>query len=144
MKAISSSYSLEGVRLKRVDFKALTDSEVEAFNKSPGRISFSRTVEESSLSEERKAFCVSLEVHLYNEDRDDSFLMIEMEGKFIANADMPKDLMDRVTAIQAPAILFPYVRQFVSVITLNSNMSPLTLPLINMGAAMKKAEEIQE
>jgi len=144
MKAISSKYSLEGVKLKSVDFKALTDSEAEAFNESPGRVSFSRTVEESQLSEGRKAFCVSLEVSLHNKDEEDAFLTVEMEGKFIASADMSKDLMDRVTAIQAPAILFPYIRQFVTVITLNSNMSPLTLPLINMGAAMKKAGEIKE
>lgn len=144
MDAINSSYSLEGVKLKRVNFIALTDSDVKAFNESPGRISFSRTVADQELPEGKKAFRVSLEVKLHQDGEVESFLTIEMEGEFIANANMPRDLMDRVTAIQAPAILFPYIRQFVSTITLNSNMSPLTLPLINMGAAMKTIGEVKE
>ena len=138
MESTSSNYSFEEIMLKNVEFNALSHEQLQSFNEDSIRVTFAREIEEKELPDNHRSFLVSLIVKVFNADDEHPFLSVNMQGSFIADAGIPRELADRVTSLQAPAILYPYVRQFISTITMSSNMSPLTLPLVNLGAALQQ------
>lgn len=75
-----------------------------------------------------------------NKEKDMPFSIdVEIEGVFrLDNWEHP----DRNTIIQsnAIAILFPYLRSVVSMITANANIPPYVIPVMNIVALFNKAE----
>jgi preprotein translocase subunit SecB len=55
-------------------------------------------------------------------------------GYFEFNKDISEKEKDIFFNINAPAILFPYIRAFISTLTVLSGISPITLPTINLAS----------
>lgn len=92
--------------------------------------------------ENKKKFAIIFDFLLKNKSED--FLL---KLKAIAHFSCQEDIDEKFKEspffnINAPAIAFPYVRTFISNLTLNSGYNPIVLPAINfVQLAEKKAEK---
>ena len=59
-------------------------------------------------------------------------IFLNIEGKFEFNKDLTDSEKDSFFNINAPAILFPYVRAYISTLTSLSGINPIMLPTINL------------
>ena len=59
-------------------------------------------------------------------------IFLNIEGKFEFNKDLTDSEKDSFFNINAPAILFPYVRAYISTLTSLSGINPIILPTINL------------
>lgn len=50
-------------------------------------------------------------------------------------------MLDSFFASNAPAILFPYIRAYISAVTALSGVAPITIPTINFGKVSKMEKE---
>lgn len=67
------------------------------------------------------------------EDEDKSlFLRVRMHGFFEFDSQISDDMKGMFVRINAPAILFPYVRAYVSTLTSLSGIEPVILPTLNL------------
>ena len=95
--------------------------------------------------QKKNSFGLSL-ANSYSEDNDKEFLTgflvvinntefkIKLEMAFIFELDVPIDdkfKKSDFVKINAPAIAFPYVRSYISNLTLQSGFSPVILPSVN-------------
>lgn len=71
------------------------------------------------------------------------YLLVEAEGAF--NVQKGKDInqLKEFCEFNAPAIIFPYIRETVDSITARSRFPRMTIPLINMYASLKKEPKSQ-
>lgn len=87
-------------------------------------------------------YIVGLEMSLLNETGKESlpfFIEVELAGKF----EVQPNYADSEVLINqnAVAILFPYLRALVSNLTVNANISPLILPIVNISKIMNEENE---
>lgn len=69
-------------------------------------------------------------------------LSLEMAYNFRTTEDLTKEFMNSdFVKINAPAIAFPYLRTFISMITMQSGYQCVVLPSINFVALMKQNEK---
>lgn len=59
-------------------------------------------------------------------------IMVKAEGFFEFEQGLPEEQKERFFKINAPAILFPYVRAYISTLTALSGINPITLPTLNL------------
>jgi len=83
---------------------------------------------------ESKLFGISFEINLKNKNQD-----FELRVKAIAHFECDENINQEFMQsdfvfINAPAIAFPYLRAFISNITLNSGYNPVILPAFNFVA----------
>jgi len=57
---------------------------------------------------------------------------LKIEGHFEFDKDVNDEALDSFININAPAILFPYVRAYISTLTALSGITPIILPTINL------------
>lgn len=91
---------------------------------------------DGSFNKEDNKFFLTLKVIVKDYEKN---LELEMsiEGVFEYEADDMKELA-RFIGINAPAILFPYIRAYISNITALGGMSPIILPTLNVEGVGKK------
>lgn len=83
--------------------------------------------------ENDKAFVVSFELSLKSEHGYE--LTVTYVGQFETDEPISDGFKNsQFPIVNAPAITYPYLRSFVSLITLNSGFEPLILPTINFQA----------
>lgn len=58
-------------------------------------------------------------------------ISLEIEGHFMWNQETDEETIEVLLRQNAPAILFSYTRPLVTLITVEANLPPLVLPLIN-------------
>lgn len=77
---------------------------------------------------------VNLKFCINNEKKDMPFSMeVDIEGLFhLKNWEQPEQLP--MITLNAIAILFPYLRSIISMVTANANISPYVLPVMNISA----------
>jgi len=79
------------------------------------------------------------ENHMYNlivsshiEDADKIVKIdIKMLGQFEYKEELPDDIKEQLFGGNGPAILFPYIRAYVSAMTSLAGISPIILPTVN-------------
>lgn len=59
-------------------------------------------------------------------------VMVRSEGFFEFDKDLPDVQKDNFFRVNAPAILFPYVRAYISTLTALSGINPVILPTLNL------------
>ena len=101
-------------------------------------INFKRNID-SDFNNKKAIVRLSVEV-LKKSDAFPFYINIELSGEFKADENMSEELFNRMCNINAPAILFPYVRTIVNTITAQSGFMPLTLPMINIVETLKESE----
>ncbi len=77
---------------------------------------------------------VTLDVGIFNKKNFDEVpfvIEITIEGEFDWNSSIDGEELKMLLNVNAPAVLFSYLRPFISQITLFSGNPPLVLPLID-------------
>jgi len=92
-----------------------------------------------SFDEEKKQFHLVIEAEV--NDKDKNFLVkLRIHGVFLyETTDMQK--LKTFIGLNAPAILFPYLRAYVSNITALSGMQPIIMPTLNLSTICKDMVE---
>lgn len=65
-------------------------------------------------------------------------LQVQAIGNFEILGKLPKNVKENYLNISSPSIIYPYVRAFISNITLQSGMNPITIPPMNFAAIPEK------
>lgn len=83
-----------------------------------------------TLDRENKRFVLHLEVKVFNEENTLS-IVFKVIAYFIYEGD-DEDKVKRFLGQNAPALVFPYIRAFVTNLTALSGIPPLVLPTLNL------------
>lgn len=88
--------------------------------------------------EEHKTFQLTFEVYIKESEKEDPFLHIQCNGLFhfknVTNFEEIPDFFYR----NSIAILFPYVRAYVSMVTTQANIKGIILPTFNLTGIEKE------
>ncbi|NLM28796.1 MAG: hypothetical protein GX211_11605 [Clostridiaceae bacterium] len=86
--------------------------------------------------EQKREAIVTLSIEIFTEEDDSNIpfkLVMENQGCFVWDEELSKDSVQLETMLKqnAPAVLYSYLRPIISLITIEANMPPLVLPLMN-------------
>lgn len=91
---------------------------------------------------ENSSFDLTAEFVAFNEsDKENPFIKIKCNGNFVIPNAKSIDDIPEFFYRNAMAILFPYLRAFISVLTLQANIPPLVLPTYNLSELEKPLRE---
>lgn len=65
-------------------------------------------------------------------------------GDFEILGEAPPNVYENFTEISAPSIIYPYIRAFISNMTLQSGMNPIVLPTVNFALLLEKQKKEQQ
>lgn len=83
--------------------------------------------------ESDREFVVIFKIALYAKDGTE--IHLDYAGFFEAEEAITQDFMDsNFPVVNAPAILYPYIRSFISTLTMNAGMPAVILPTVNFQA----------
>lgn len=80
------------------------------------------------LNSSTNTFQLFLKVFVFDENKNIN-IEVDMNGVFIYQ---PDEHLENYMLQNAPALLFPYVRSYVTALTALSGISPITLPTMNL------------
>lgn len=98
------------------------------------------------LGEEGHSYEVVLAVKVESKDekQNKNIFMVELVYGGVFHVEAPENLLQPLLFVEVPRLLFPYVRQTISSITLESGFPPIHLPIIDFLASFRaKVEEAQ-
>lgn len=84
-------------------------------------------------------YTLILGVTVTNEDKSLD-ISVEMVGFFEFDRDLSQKEKDCFFSANAPAIMFPYIRAYISTVTGTAGIEPIILPTINFAEALRKVE----
>lgn len=127
-----ATFNFEGFKIIKSYFEMNNSDEKQTFS-----INFSP---KGIINKETSKF--EMELGVLIEERDNKFKAeITVLGVFKFVSDMKEDMLDNFFYKNAPAILFPYVRAYITTLTSLSGISPVILPTLNLsllGPELKK------
>jgi len=87
---------------------------------------------------------VTLKVHVMMRDGDEGRVMFEVEveqaGMFLIQ-HIPEEHMQQVLAVNCPGMIFPYIRQVVSQLTVDGGFMPFLMEPVNFQALLEQAKQ---
>lgn len=131
--------------LKKYIVKTMNFSINEEFQFNQGKtISINPEFKRQVRKVDNDTATVNLGFCINNEKNDMPFSMeIDIEGLFhLENWEQPEQLP--IITSNAIAILFPYLRSLVSMVTANANISPYVLPVMNITALFGREAESED
>ena len=96
--------------------------------------------EGSTLNAEQHLLLLRMNTRVYSDKRE-----VDIKVSLVAHFEyqsVQQDGLDKYIACNAPAIIFPYVRAYISSLTGLSGVSPVILPTLNMEKFGKKLLEL--
>jgi len=91
----------------------------------------------STVNSDKTKATILLEVTIKDSEQSNFFIDCKMVGNFsVIQGDENLDL-NQFLNINAPALIFPYVRETISNITMRAGIKPIILPPINMHLVKK-------
>ncbi|AEL25699.1 protein-export chaperone SecB [Cyclobacterium marinum] len=123
---------LENWKVLKVNFSAKTDisKDENSFDLSTGHF---------FPEDEVKSFGVGFEIEIIDQNFD---LFVHAIFMFSLDEEITEEFkLSNFPKINAPAIAFPYLRAYISNLTLQSGYSPIMLPSINFVKAAKDKED---
>lgn len=91
----------------------------------------------STVNSDKTKATILLEVTIKDSEQSNFFIDCEMVGHFsVIQGDENLDL-NQFLNINAPALIFPYVRETISNITMRAGIKPIILPPMNMQLVKK-------
>lgn len=115
----------------RLESYRVVDMDLRNAGKSISEPTFSMQVGLGFSDDERnkRRFVVGFKIAVGDRDMD---LKMEMQFVFVADSDIDRKFKDSdFPKVNAPAIAFPYLRAFVSNLTMQAGYSTLILPSVN-------------
>lgn len=85
-------------------------------------------------------YALDLGVLIANEEKSIQF-EIEMRGFFEFSNELTEQKKGAFFTGSAPAIMFPYLRAYISTVTSLSGIEPIILPTINFTEGLRRAKE---
>ncbi len=83
------------------------------------------------IDSNNKIFKLNLGIKVENKAK--TFLArIETTGTFLFDSEIDEKLLDSLFYVNAPALLFPYIRAYISTLTTLSGIEAITLPTVNL------------
>lgn len=135
MKAKESSFQFIEYYIDYLTYKQNKEFKEKNFNL-PIQVNFD--LKKSNVDFEKKTALVTLIIKIFESVEKAPFSIdLSITGKFMGEEDMTKEVFDNMCNINAPAILFPYIRTIINTLTSQSGYPPLTLPLINIQKTIK-------
>jgi len=81
------------------------------------------------LNNEKNVFLLNLKVNIFDKEKKIN-IEVEVEGEYsFKNED---DNLKNFLYLNAPALLFPYIRSYITALTALSGVPPITLPTMNL------------
>ncbi|MPM22856.1 Protein-export protein SecB [bioreactor metagenome] len=143
MNVVQSAVEFRGYRVLETYF-SLTDVVVEPgkeFNLTP---TFSRVI----IQKGEGRYTLTLGVKIGSQDNEEKLpfvIEVKIEGEFLLQGI---ENADAIMKVNATAIMFPYIRSTVSLITALMNIDPIVLPTINLAQMfeneIKNSEDIEK
>ncbi len=98
------------------------------------------------IKENDSVFKLKLGIKIEDENK---VLQIEVdaEANYFFDKEISKEQLANLFYINAPALLFPYIRAYISTLTNLSGIKPITLPTLNLsklGAELQKNTTIEK
>ena len=109
----------------------ITRSLIERNNNEPSKKLSIGFTPKGSINKEDSTFQLNLGVKI--EDENKSFkIEIDAVANYTFNNKAELDNLNNLFYINAPALLFPYIRAYISTLTNLSGFEPINLPTLNM------------
>lgn len=119
-----SSFQLKQIHLRKSLFEiANPDIPLNEFGIEIG-------LEKKIYGEENRQLECTLTTTLIAENRDTFTFSVTMVGLFIIEGEVDFDT-DAFLSINAPSIVYPYIRQHVRTVSLEAGIDPIILPVLN-------------
>ncbi len=83
------------------------------------------------IDNKNKIFKLKLGLEI-NEPGDEIYLKIVAVGSYVFNEEIEEKMLDSFFYLNAPAILFPYLRAYISTLTTLSGIPSVNLPTLNL------------
>lgn len=132
-----SVLNMEGLYFKNVEF----NRNDEKPDYSDMVINFRHA--ESIIDENKRD--IVLEVKLGYPEKPDVFnLFVSLVGRFGLTSDFPEELRDMLFKKNAVAIMFPYMRSQLTLLTSQPGMDPFVLPPLNIAKLLESEKESEQ
>lgn len=86
--------------------------------------------EQKFFNEDKRLVEVTLKIDVNSQNESLKFSLI-IKGGFKADADMSDNMFEKMSKINAPAILYPFARAIITSYTAQANVTPIILPTVN-------------
>ncbi|RYE91298.1 MAG: hypothetical protein EOO37_00695 [Cytophagaceae bacterium] len=131
MEQAPAKFTLQGVQVKESFF-----TQSEAYSDE-----FKVSIEPSGIIRSTEhTFQLHLKVRIY--DEGGSFeARVHQVGNFVFNREIQEAELSQYFLVNAPAILFPFVRSYVSALTALSGYSTITIPAMNLLSMREQLKE---
>lgn len=94
----------------------------------------------TGINEEELKLKLELELEVKN-DSDDLNVVVKAIGIFEFDSNLSDKHKEIFFNTSAPAILFPYIRAYITSLTALSGIQPIILPTINLSGRSNKSEQ---
>lgn len=132
LKMAESAFQFIGYRISEIKCKISDD-----FNPKDLEILQSVDIQQNYDNERGRFVEVIMDVSV--KDEDDSFVFfIRMKGGFLGTEEMPQDVFEKFSTVNAPAIMYPFIRSIITNYTAQANIPPIILPTINFASKIKE------
>jgi len=75
-------------------------------------------------------------------DKNDTIsIEVQVVSFFVFDAQTEKSQLEKLFYMNAPAIIFPYLRSYITTLTVLSGIDPVILPTLNLSALGKELEQ---
>lgn len=94
------------------------------------------------VNEKKKEAVVNASFEIFPSRKDTPlYLIVEYRGIFGVRKDVPIKNLKEFCEFNAPAMIFPYIRETIDSITCRSKFPRMTIPLINLYGSLRKPDE---
>lgn len=128
----SSSFQFKGYRIERSLIELKSVKIGGNFN-----ISF-----DSKGTVNKSESTYQLNLTAYIKDKEDTInIEVDIVSFFIFDNLIEKNQLEKLFYMNAPAIIFPYLRSYITTLTVLSGIDPVILPTLNLSALGKSLED---
>ncbi len=128
----SSSFQFKGYRIERsvIDLKAVEIGENFSISFNPKGI----------INKTESSFQLNLTIYI--KDKEDAInIEVSVVSFFVFDNQIAKNQLEKLFYMNAPAIIFPYLRSYITTLTVLSGIDPIILPTLNLSALGKELEK---
>ena len=135
---MSENNSMSILRLERLAFERIDYSRDILTDKKPSdyEMNFNREI---STRDDKQHFKVSLTANLWDKDSRSINLTVKLSGFFFCDCE-DEELKKELVQYNTLAIMFPYIRSQVSLISTQPDMPPIIIPAVNIVGMFKEVD----